>query len=86
MPEVSRFFGIVISMYYDDHAPPHFHARHGSHRAQVEIATGRLLSGSLPPAARRRVLEWAALHHDELIENWRRTKGQSPPRRIEPLA
>jgi hypothetical protein len=86
VPEVSRFHGIVITMYYDDHAPPHHHARHGSHRAQIEIATGRLMSGSLPPVARSRVLEWAGLHHAELVENWRRTQEQRPPRRIEPLA
>jgi len=86
VPEISRFLGIVISMYFDDHVPPHFHVTHGSDRAQVEIATGRLLSGSLPPTVRRRVLKWAAMHRSELAANWRRTKRLLPPRRIKPLA
>jgi len=58
MPEISRFFGIVIAMYYNDHAPPHFHARYGRKEIRVNIATGELLSGNFPGRAQNLVLEW----------------------------
>ena len=85
MPEVSRFFGIVIAIYYKEHAPPHFHARYGEHDAQVEIGTGRLMAGSMPPRAQHLVVEWSQLHHTELIENWKLAEQRQPLRRISPL-
>ena len=85
MPEISRFFGIVIAIYYKDHAPPHFHARYGEHEGRVDIATGRLLSGSLPPRAERLVSEWQQMHRDELIEGWTRASLRQPLMRIPPL-
>ncbi len=85
MPELSRFFGIVIAMYYDDHAPPHFHAIYGSEKAEFRIDPLGILKGRLPPRALALVMEWAALHQAELLEAWgRREAGQAPPR-IEPL-
>jgi hypothetical protein len=85
MPELSRFFGIVIAMYYDDHAPPHFHAIYGSERAEFCIDPIGVLKGQLPPRALALVTEWAALHQAELLAAWdRRAAGQKPDR-IEPL-
>lgn len=66
MPEISRFFGIVIQMYADDHHPPHFHARYAGRAARIAIETHQVLAGSLPPKALALVIEWAAMHGDEL--------------------
>jgi hypothetical protein len=85
MPEISRFFGIVIAMYYNDHQPPHFHARYGSHKAKLLIDPPTLIVGDLPPRALGMVMEWAALHRDELRENFAATIERRPTRRIEPL-
>ncbi len=85
MPEISRFFGIVISMHYRDHAPPHFHARYGDEAAIVEIGRPGVLAGWLPPRAMGMLLEWAALHREELLANWALARDDAPLRRIEPL-
>jgi hypothetical protein len=85
MPEISRFFGIVIRMYYREHGIPHFHARYGRRGASIAIESLALLSGSLPPRALGMVLEWAALHHEELLEDWRLLREAQPPRPIAPL-
>lgn len=85
MPRISAFYGIVIAMYYGDHAPPHFHARYGEHEAQVLIASGEVLHGSLPRRALALVQEWAALHRDELAEDWLRAERQEQLASIEPL-
>jgi Domain of unknown function (DUF4160) len=61
MPEISRFFGIIIAMYYNDHEPPHFHARYGSKKAKILIDPPTLMAGDLPPRALGMVMEWAAL-------------------------
>lgn len=85
MPKISAFYGIVIAMYFDDHPPPHFHAKYGEQQAQVAIATGEAINGSLPRRARALVEEWAALHRNEPMADWERTVRQEPLRRIEPL-
>lgn len=85
MPEISRFLGIIIAMYYNDHAPPHFHARYGDHEIRVAIETGEILSGSFPARAQRMVLEWLDLHRDELVEDWDLAEQRKPLRKIEPL-
>jgi hypothetical protein len=85
MPEVSRFFGIVVAMYYNDHEPPHFHARYGKQKATVEIETLNVLKGKLSPRVRGLVVEWAALHQDELRENWELARQQATLHWIEPL-
>lgn len=72
-------------MYFDDHPPPHFHARYGEFEAQIAIATGEILNGQLPRRARWLVAEWTELHRDELVEDWNRATRQEPLRRIEPL-
>ncbi|HMD95904.1 MAG TPA: DUF4160 domain-containing protein [Terriglobia bacterium] len=69
MPEISRFLGIVIGIFYSEHGVPHFHAVYGEHEISVEIESGTI-HGQFPPRALRQVLEWAALHRQELIDNW----------------
>ena len=85
MPEVSRFFGMVIAMYFDDHLPPHFHVAHGDERAQVRIDPPGLLNGMLSPRALALVVEWAALHRTELLANWERVQTRQAATKIEPL-
>ena len=85
MPEISRFLGIVIAMYFDDHAPPHFHARYDRREALIEIRSLRVLRGSLPPRVRGLVTEWAELHADELLEDWELARRRAPLKPIEPL-
>lgn len=85
MPEVSRFFGIIVSMYFDDHQPPHFHASYSGHRAVVEIETLGLLGGWLPRRARGLVTEWASAHRAELMANWVRARERKPLAPILPL-
>ena len=85
MPELSRFYGIVIRMYFDDHAPPHFHAAYGSEEAVIGIDSLALLHGHLPPRAQGLVVEWASLHHAELRAAWSRAKRLEPPGKIAPL-
>ena len=85
MPEVSRFFGIVIRMYFDDHEPPHFHAIYAGGESQVGIDPVAILEGELPNRAVSMVIEWAALHQRELMENWRRLRDDQPIERIPPL-
>ena len=84
MPEVSRFLGIVIRMYYRDHAPPHFHATYGDYEITVEIETG-VFAGRFPRRALAAVLEWFREHQDELRENWERARSEVPLEKIEPL-
>ncbi len=86
MPRLAAFYGIVIWMYRPDHPPPHFHAQYGEHVAQIELATLRVINGSLPSRALRLVREWARLHEAELAENWELAQALEPLRAIEPLA
>jgi hypothetical protein len=86
MPEISRFFGIIIAMFFDEHNPPHFHARYGSDQAAIEIGSLRLLEGRLPPRALGLVIEWAAQHQTELMRGWLLARDNKPPEKIAPLA
>jgi len=70
MPEISRFLGIIITMYFNEHNPPHFHVRYNEYRASVEIKTLNVISGVLPARVRGLVDEWAEIHRDELLEIW----------------
>ena len=85
MPELSRFYGIVIQMYFGDHPPPHFHAIYGGSRATVDIETLALIEGHLPPRARGLVIEWATIHQDELRRAFRKAEALESPERIPPL-
>ena len=85
MPEISRFFGISIRMYFDDHNPPHFHAIYGKREAQIGIDQVNVLEGNLPGRAVGLVKEWADRHKAELHENWRLLHHGESPNRIDPL-
>ena len=85
MPEISRFFGIIIRMYFDDHPPPHFHAVYGDSEAQVGIDPITILESTLPRRAISMVVEWATLHQSELMANWQRLREDQPAEKIPPL-
>jgi hypothetical protein len=85
MPEICRFFGIVITMYFNDHPPPHFHVRFQGFRAQMEIATLELLEGDLPPKELWLVRHWAGQHQKELQQNWDDLQKTGRFVKIEPL-
>jgi hypothetical protein len=85
MPEISRFFGIVIRMFYNDHAPAHFHAEYRDDEALIEIETLAVYRGFLPRRAMALVLEWAMLHREELQRNWDLARSGRTPEPVEPL-
>ena len=84
MPVISRFLGIIIAMYWDDHAPPHFHAKYGEYEVTVDILTG-VMEGKFPKRALHHVLEWYELHREELLENWALCQNDEAPKAIKPL-
>ena len=84
MPELSRFLGIVIGMFYREHGVAHFHAVYGEHEISVEVETGRV-HGQFSPRALKLVLEWGELHKSELVANWELAKQGQPLNRIAPL-
>ena len=85
MPEISRFLGIVITMYFNDHNPPHFHVRYEDFRAVLGVAPIELRDGRLPPRVLGLVIEWAQMHQRELLENWTMLAAEGKFRRIAPL-
>jgi hypothetical protein len=85
VPEVSRFFGIIIAMYYNEHSPPHFHAKYGGDQASLRIDNGEILEGTLGPRTRRLVEEWRSLHQTELLADWTCARARQPLNKIEPL-
>jgi hypothetical protein len=85
MATVSRFFGIVIRMFNKDHPPPHFHAEYGEFELIVNILPIVVREGTAPARVRSMVLEWAALHQEELLRNWDLCAQNALPLRIEPL-
>lgn len=86
MPRLSYFYGIAVYVYYEDHPPPHLHARYGEHKAKVSLASGEVIEGSLPRRAARLVADWVAEHPVELAACWERASRGEPPGTIEPLA
>ncbi len=85
MPEISRFFGIAIRMFFDDHNPPHFHAEYGDDAALIEIRSLSVFSGHLPARVMGLVIEWAILHQGELAADWERARVKQALERIAPL-
>jgi hypothetical protein len=85
MPEISRFYGIVIKMYFNDHAPPHFHAEYGDHEAVLNIDPLAIIAGRLPPRATGMVMGRALSHQVELQKAWDKAKNLEAPRKIDPL-
>ena len=85
MPEISRFFGIVVKMFIDDHNPPHFHAFYGKYEALIDINASFVFAGKLPPRVIGLVIEWATMHQSELLDNWNRVQRHQPIKKIKPL-
>jgi hypothetical protein len=85
VPTISRFYGISIAMFFDDHGFPHFHARHAGGQAKVRIDNLEVIESTLGRQQLRLVLAWAELHQDELAENWRRARAGETLRQIDPL-
>lgn len=85
MPTISQFFGIVIQMFWYEHAPPHFHALYAEYEALIDIRTLEIIKGSLPKRAQALVLEWAAQHRTELMEDWNLCQLKQLPKNIAPL-
>ena len=85
MPEISRFFGIVIKMFFGDHAPPHFHAEYGNEKADFDIRTLIVIRGSLSPRVLGLVIEWASQHQSELLDLWERSSKNQSLYKVPPL-
>ncbi len=84
MPEISRFYGIIIQMFFKDHNPPHFHITYGDYRAVITIKE-ETVEGKIPARALKMVFEWMELHKEELLKNWELTQKGELPKTIEPL-
>lgn len=85
MPEISRFLGIIITMYYNDHTPAHFHVRYNQQKAIIDIKNLTILQGQLSPRILGLVIEWDAIHQQELKENWQLARLNKPLQPILPL-
>ena len=85
MPTISQFFGIVIQMFWREHAPPHFHVLYGEYEAQIDIRTLELIVGSLLKRALNMTVEWALEHRQELMEDWNLCQAKQQPKKIQPL-
>lgn len=85
MPEICRFYGIVIKMYFADHSPPHFHAEYAEYEARIAIESLGIVSGMLPPRALGLVAEWASLHQQDLSGLWDKARRAEPLGRLDPL-
>lgn len=85
MPTISAFYGLVIQMFFRDHAPPHFHVKYGSHKAIIDIQKLEIIEGALPHRALKLVVEWAKLHQSELLDDWRLCQEMRLPEPIAPL-
>jgi hypothetical protein len=84
MPVISRFFGILVTINYREHDPPHFHAWYSGHEGTIGIADGQV-NGDLPRRVVALLLEWWQLHREELGENWRRARSGEQLMQISPL-
>ncbi len=86
MPEICRFYGIIIRMFFRDHLPPHFHVEYAEFKGKINIIDGELIEGSLPKKALRLVQAWTELHRDELLINYQQSLTEGGIiSRIEPL-
>lgn len=85
MPTISVFYGIFIKMFFDDHAPPHFHAEYAEFKAVIDIQNLEVIDGRLPRRAQELVLDWAELHQQELLDDWNLCADRQQPKPIAPL-
>lgn len=86
MPEICRFYGIIIALFYNEHNPPHFHVKYGEFIAEIDIQTLSVINGKLPKRAKAMVLEWADEHRAELMEDWFLAREMKQLKKIEPLS
>jgi hypothetical protein len=86
MPEICRFYGIIIAIFYSEHNPPHFHARYADQKASISIRDLAIMEGSLPPRALGLVMEWAAMHKEDLMSAWQKAANNQQPGKIDPLS
>ena len=84
MPEICRFYGIIITMFFNEHNPPHFHVRYMEHRALIDIGNGTI-TGTMPRRALKMIYEWLDLHQNELMDNWNRLQRGEEFKKINPL-
>jgi len=84
MPEICRFYGIVIHMFFNEHNPPHFHANYGEFRITVNLQN-EVINGFMPKRALKLIFEWMELHKNEILENWNKCQKGELPDKIEPL-
>lgn len=84
MPEISRFYGIIIKMFFNEHNPPHFHMEYQGFKAKIDINTG-IVEGKMPKTAINLAQQWLETHKIELLENWERIENKEPLEKIEPL-
>jgi len=84
MPEISRFYGIIIRMFFNEHNPPHFHAEYGEYKIVVDLID-EVVKGFMPKRALKLIFEWLELHKDELIANWEKCQNEDIPNKIKPL-
>lgn len=85
MPEISRFLGIIIKMFFEDHAPPHFHVEYQGYKALFSIKTGKVIAGRFPKNSSTIVTAWALIHKKELMDNWKSLTTGKEAKKIEPL-
>lgn len=85
MPTISIFYGILIKMFFDDHMPPHFHAEYGEYELVIAINPIKIIKGNAPKRVKSMILEWTALHQEDLVHDWELCKNMQPPIAIEPL-
>jgi len=79
MPEVARFYGIIIKLFFGDHPPPHFHAVYGEYVGLFDIRNLEMFEGDLPSRAKKLVLEWATLNQQDLLDMWDRQEFRKLP-------
>jgi hypothetical protein len=85
VPEISRFYGIVVKMFFRDHTPPHFHISYGDDTAQISISDCKVINGAVPDRVLRLIVEWVDLHRGELYDNWELCMKNKSPKSIKPL-
>jgi len=85
MPTISAFYGILIQMFWNDHAPPHFHALYAEYEVLIDIHTFGVVRGTMPRRALALILEWASQHREELLEDWHLCEQNQSPKKISPL-
>lgn len=85
MPEISLFFGIRVTINYNDHVPPHFHAEYNGNKVLVDIINVNVLKGYFPKRQLKLILAWTEIHKDELMQNWELARNHQALYRIAPL-